>query len=668
MSHVYLMGEVGVHITAREVADRLEALPAGDPFKVFLSSAGGDLQEAISIFNLLRSHERPIEVEITGWALSAGSVIAMAGDTVKMHENALLMIHAPWTTGSGNARDLRETAEALDVAKASMVSAYTRRGIPRVTVERWLSGEQDHWFTADEAKTAGLVDTVIEADEPLSVQNCPFKIPESVLEKLMTNQPKPKPQTTDPKPHTRDPKPQPQAAGEELQAIKERARAEALEADYKRRADIERRFQRFMDRPGIPELMQACLSNPNCDPQYASDRILEHIGKGVEPIQGTACMTEGFGPADFHASAFGMPSMDQRLGNFKNIAEDYILTRAGLPVEEPHPAVEAGDLRGKSIVDIAERILSMTGKTVHGTGPSAIIKAAMTTSDFPNLLGSITGRALRMGYDMAPATHAIWTADREVADFRTQTLLQLSEAPGLEKVNEGAEYTFGAFSESAETFAVETYGKIVSLTRQALINDDLNAFTRIPAAFGASARRKEADLVYAKLTGSDTMSDGLTLFHTDHGNLASSGAALSVASLGAARAAMRTQKGIAGLDFIDPAPRFLIVPVALETTAEELLSSLVDPSKSNDTGNPQWIRGLTLVADPRLDADSTTAWYLAASPTTLDTIVRAYLAGEARPHVEENDEFVRDAISFKNRLDFGVGVVDWRGLYKNPGA
>jgi hypothetical protein len=96
---------------------------------------------------------------------------------------------------------------------------------------------------------------------------------------------------------------------------------------------------------------------------------------------------------------------------------------------------------------------------------------------------------------------------------------QLSEVPGLQKVAEGGEYEFSYFSESAETFSVETFGRIISLTRQALINDDLNAFTRIPASFGASARRLEADLVYAKLTGSDVMSDGKTLFHASHGNL-----------------------------------------------------------------------------------------------------------------------------------------------------
>jgi len=228
---------------------------------------------------------------------------------------------------------------------------------------------------------------------------------------------------------------------------------------------------------------------------------------------------------------------------------------------------------------------------------------------------------------------------------------------------EGAEYTYGAFGEAAETFSVKTYGRIVPITRQALINDDLTAFTRIPAAFGASARRKEADLVYNRLTGSQAMSDGKPLFHADHGNLASTGAELALESLAAARAAMRRQKGVSGLGLIDPQPRFLIVPVTLETLAEQLLSEIVVPGTASEAA-VAWVRGLQVIADPRLDAVSEKSWYLAASPLQLDTICRAYLSGQPRPYYEENDAFIRDELQMKCRHDFGVGVIDYRGLYK----
>jgi hypothetical protein len=105
----------------------------------------------------------------------------------------------------------------------------------------------------------------------------------------------------------------------------------------------------------------------------------------------------------------------------------------------------------------------------------------------------------------------------------------------------------------------------------------------------------------------------------------------------------------------------------METKADQLLASVVDPAMANNTGNPEWIRRLVLVSDPRLDEVSETAWYLAADPNQHDTIVRAYLAGVPRPYLEENSEFEHGDIGHKCRLDFGVGVVDYRGLYKNAG-
>lgn len=181
-------------------------------------------------------------------------------------------------------------------------------------------------------------------------------------------------------------------------------------------------------------------------------------------------------------------------------------------------------------------------------------------------------------------------------------------------------------------------------------------------------------MVYSKLTGNSAMSDGKALFHTDHGNLAT-GAALSLESLGAARAAMRLQQGANNADvaagghpvYIDPQPRFLIVPVALETKAEALLSSL-DPTRSSNAESVAWIRRLSLVSDPRLDAVSPSAWYLAANPQQIEGIVRVYLAGEPRPFLDDKDGWVTDTTDYKVRLDVGAGVIDYRGLLKNPGA
>jgi hypothetical protein len=506
-------------------------------------------------------------------------------------------------------------------------------------VENWLSGEQDYWFTAEEAEAMGLIDTVISTTRTADIRNCPFTIPQPILDKMMTTENTTASENSTPDPNTA--------------AI----RVAALREEAQRRADIKAKFRHYEHWEGMNDVIESCLDDMNCTPEIAGKRILEHLAKDAKPVMGNYIPSE----AGYYG-AYAMPTHNSRIKEFTAAAADAILMRAGFEVKKPHQA--APSLKRKTIVQLAEDILSMNGKRPLGTNASAVIQAAQSTSDFQHLLGTVTGRALQMGYNTAQATHAVWTGERDVQDFRQQTLIQLSEAPGLEKVNEGAEYTSSTFSEAAESFSIETFGRIVSLTRQALVNDDLNAFTRIPAAFGASARRKEADLVYGKLLGNPTMSDGDALFHSNHGNLSTANLTISVTGLGEARAAMRKQKGLQGMEYIDPMPRFLIVPVALETEAEELLASLVNPARSNDTANPEWIRSLTLVADPRLDADSEATWYLAASPAQMDTLIRAYLAGEQRPYVEENAEFVRDVTSFKTRLDVGVGVIDWRGLFK----
>ncbi len=412
--------------------------------------------------------------------------------------------------------------------------------------------------------------------------------------------------------------------------------------------------QAFRAHQGFDDLLDNCLDDPDCTIEKAREKLLVALARRSDEH-----VTRG-GGADFYGQE------DHRTHNFAELCEQSLQIRSGLRIANPLPQVR--DVERMNLCTMAESFLSMAGKRTRGLDRASLVRAAMGTSDFPALLANTAGKSLALGYQNEATTHQVWTGEKEVQDFKPQSFVKLSEAPSLLQVNENGEYTFGAFSDSAESFSVKTYGRIFTITRQAIINDDLSAFTNLPAAFGASARRLEADQVYAKLTANAALSDGVALFHANHGNLAATGTALSVTSLGAARAAMRKQRGIAGASYIDPQPRFLIVPVGLETLAESLLNSMVMYGATNNTDNLAWIRSLTLVADPRLDAVSTTAWYLAASPAQIDTIVRAYLAGQGRPYYEQQQGFETDGLAIKARLDFCAGVIDYRGLFRNPGA
>lgn len=626
-----LFGTIGLdHLTADAFHRQLAVVPQSDRLHVQINSDGGSVADAVAIFNMLRTWPGGVDTEVVGWALSAASLILMAGRRVYAHDSSLIMVHAPWVRPpAGNAVQLRQTAAELETVAATMRTAYRRTRQADGVIAKWLSGDADVWFTADQAKEAGLVDEILPSTAStaaaLRAVACSHPIPRHIEERLAMT-----------------------TANTNTDATVQAART----AEFERQRGVRDSFKAFATHEGMADLQAACLNDINCSVADAGQRILAQLAKGVTPV--------GYYIHD------KVPVADRsRAADFQAAAIDAICLRSGVAVPKPHPA--ARDLVRMSVVTMAENILSMNGKSTQGLSAAGIISAALTTSDFPQLLSNAAGKSLLTGYSQAPNTHTTWTSERTVKDFKPQTLLVLGEAPGLDVVPEAAEYKFGSMPESAETFAVEKFGKMIRITREALINDDLQAFTAIPASMGAAARRKEADLVYTKLTSNPLMSDGITLFHASHGNLAASGGAPTIATLGAARAAMRKQKGIAGLDFIDPQPRFLIVPVALETTCEQLLSSLVMPAKADET-NVQWIRGLTLVADPRLDAASATAWYLAASPQQIEGIARAYLQGETAPHLDENEDFYRDSMDWKVRHEFAAAVCGFRALYKNAGA
>src|SRR5699024_8480473 len=116
-------------------------------------------------------------------------------------------------------------------------------------------------------------------------------------------------------------------------------------------------------------------------------------------------------------------------------------------------------------------------------------------------------------------------------DFKQAKRVGLDAFPALAEVKEDAEYTYATVGDFAEPVVLATYGKMFKITRQAIVNDDMDAFTRIPMKMGRAARRTVGNLVYAILTGNPSMSDSTTLFHANHGNLAGSGGAPSVSTL-----------------------------------------------------------------------------------------------------------------------------------------
>jgi hypothetical protein len=298
-----------------------------------------------------------------------------------------------------------------------------------------------------------------------------------------------------------------------------------------------------------------------------------------------------------------------------------------------------------------------------------MIKAAMTTSDFPLILENALGKMLRAGFENEPRSHEAWTRFVTVEDFREQKRPILGSAPELLPVLEGAEYTYGSLDEDrAVPYTVGKFGRMVRLTWEALINDDLSAFARMTAALGQAAARAEADKIYAPFADNagagPAMQDAVNLFHATHGNLASSATALDAAALGAARVLLRRQTAVGGGQ-LNLVPRFLLVAPEHEQAAEVLLAASAR-AMSQGAENAlvaSWIASLTLVVEARLSDD---AAYLLAAPTQIDTVERAWLEADNGPVILEEDGFNTDDRTYKVRHVFGSRWLDWRGVVKVP--
>lgn len=346
---------------------------------------------------------------------------------------------------------------------------------------------------------------------------------------------------------------------------------------------------------------------------------------------------------------------------------------------------DARSFRGMTLIEIARDCLEATGMRTRGMSRNEIAEKALagatrssamhTTSDFPFVLANVANKTLRAAYEQSPQTFRPFTRITSVPDFKTVARMQLGEAPAFERVNEHGEFKRGTMGESREQYAITTFGKVVAITRQVIINDDLNAFTRVPQAFGAQAANLESDLVWAQILGNPTMGDGVALFNAAHGNLGAA-AGITVDSVALAREAMRVQKGVDGVTVLNLTPRFLITSVAAETKAAQLIFNITPQQIGNAV--PAYISNLQHISEPRLDGGlrdpvtgatitgSRFAWYMAAEPGMIDTVELAYLEGNQGVYSETRTGFDVDGVEVKVRLDAGAKVIDWRAFYRNP--
>lgn len=370
------------------------------------------------------------------------------------------------------------------------------------------------------------------------------------------------------------------------------------------------------------------------------------------------------------------PIVSARVGAAATEGEGYcravetaVLLRAnpGMKIEDAQAIEDAREFRGMSLMEMARHYLGGIGMRVAGMGKLEIAGAALglrggqlTTSDFANALSSAVSKRVRSAYEAAPQTFKPFISMGTLPDFKDTNIIGLGDAPQLLLVKENAEFTYGAIADTGMSYRLSTYGRIIAITRQALINDDKSLFSRVPTMFGRKAADLESDLVYGILTSNPTMADGVALFHATHGNLAGSGGAINVGTVSAGEQAMMQQTSVEG-GFINVRPAYLIVGPAKKIEAEQFLTAVMATQTSNVNPYPGTLQ---LIVDPRITGNQ---WFLAADPAAFDTIELAHLDGQEALYIETQPGFDVDGIKTKARLDVGGAPIDHRGLYKNAG-
>lgn len=332
------------------------------------------------------------------------------------------------------------------------------------------------------------------------------------------------------------------------------------------------------------------------------------------------------------------------------------------------PSEAARPFMQMCLADYARDALTRSGTVgVAMMGREELLQRAMhTVSDFPELLTGAGNRVLADAYRRAESPLKQLARQRTAADFRPLSTLKVGNFTKLEKVTEAGEIKALSTAEAKEGYSIETFGGIFSLSRKAIVNDDLGAFSRWGEMMGQAAAETEAGQLIALLTANAgagvTMGDGKALFHADHGNLAASGTALSEASLSAARQAMRTQKMQDGTTPVNVVPRFLVVSPALETAAEKLLATI----QAATTADVNPFGGkLSLIVEPRLIGNG---WFIFGDPATAPVLEYAYLSSAQGPQLSSRDGWDTLGREFRVTLDFGAGATDHRGAYRNAGA
>ena len=682
MSEILIYGIVGDSWDGLDAKTLVPLISAGsDDLDVRINSPGGYVMEGLAILNALaraKQGGRKITVHIDGLAASMASTIAMVGDEIIMADNALMMIHNPWDCACGDARELRAAADQLDRIRDQLVGIYSgQTGLSAEDLITMLDAET--WMTATEALAQNFITSIssaITASAAINVKAFGFrKAPDSPLitTSAMASAHRTAPAAPLPNQETTMSEQDKKPAGEQKPAetitpADAQARIDTAVASERARVGG---IRALGTKHGMTNEFVDELVNGDTTLAVAREKILDKLAEG-----GDAANVGHNSPARV--------TVDQR-EKFREGATNWLLVKAGVAhlVEKAAALrgetikIDPGEFRGVRNVDLARESLANIGMNVTSRDPDAIVREAMspraavitqTTSDFPVLFENAIHRTLQAAYATTPDTWSRFAGTGTVTDFRLHTRYLRGTFGALDQVNEAGEFKDKPIPDLAkELIKAKTVGNMINLSRQMIVNDDMDIFSGLAVDLGRAAKLTIEIDVYALLNSNPLMNDGFALFSSQHGNLAAAGAIPSVASFDAIDVAMASQKDLSGNEYLEISPNTLLVPRGLRGAAVTINGSEYDPDAVSKLQKPNIVKGLfaDIVASKRLAG---TAYYAFADPNVAPAIEVVFLNGVTEPFTDSQDGWRVDGVEWKVRHDYGVGAVNWRSAYKQPGA
>lgn len=695
-NEIVLYGTVGDawwdedYFTARDVRAAIAAM-TGD-ITVRINSGGGIASEGQAIYTMLVDHPGKVTVIVDGVAASAASLIAMAGDEIVMRLGAWMLIHdpaRPITAGRGTEEDHIKEASSLRVISNAYADVYAARtGMSRDEARRVMRDEAvldgqmavDMGFatsvdTGTAAAAAARFDYRIYEHAPRELREASRTLGRAPVREAVMAMIAGRPRKAKGEPHMADK--QETAASDA--AVTTQTAAATAPVEINEPEAVTAAVETNDPPAPAPAQENAAVASVAAE-RHRARRILEMSAMGNMPSDfaethisnGTSAdavldliMAKRREITDMDSPMQGQPTArilrDERDTRREGMTQAIVaqMLRRDPSSDQARPFMD------KSLVEMAAICSDWKGP-IRSAGDKieVFMAASHSRSDFTGIFENALNKSLLERYQIAAPTYREISRQRNFRDFRTHPMVRSGDFPKLQPVAENGEIKFGTFGEKRETAILSSYGVGLRISRQMMIDDDLGAIDDMLGDYGSSVADFEEETFYAFMASATLASDSTAVFHAaTHSNLAGAGTAITVAALGAGRASIRKQATIDGKK-MNMSPSILLVGPDKETEADQLVATIT----ANDSVKVNPFSGrLRVVVSAQLTGN---AWYLFVDPARAGgaCFVHGFLDGASAPRVRMDEPFGQQGVAMTVEHDFGVGAVDYRGGYKNPGA